>query len=144
MTDLFKTTRFPTIFSSSLMNDMFKDLGKWEDAFTSAPYPYDVKQLKNGTIIIEFALAGWDKSEIKINIIGDDHTIEATKASKEKDKSQDDVTYLHKGLAKRNLKYSFKLGTLADKKKINSSFENGLLTMTLPISKEETYSINVD
>ena len=145
--NLFKNSncnKFPTIFSSNLMDSMFDQIGKWEDAFTSTTYPYNVKQLKNGTIIIEFALAGWQRSEINVKVLGDDLYIEATKSAEDKEKSNKDVTYLHHGLAQRSLKYTFKLGTLADKKKINCSFENGLLELTLPVLKEESFDINVD
>lgn len=133
---------FPTLTSASIFDKMLQEFNRWDDVYTSSPYPYNVRQKKDGTIILEFALAGFRKDDINLKIVGDELTIKAEE-TKQSDVEEDEK-YLHRGIAKRVLQQRFKLSGTIDKKKINSSFEDGLLTVSIPILKEELIDVKIN
>lgn len=133
----------PTIFNPSVFDDLFKDI---DDVFGSCktPVPYNVEQItdKDGNVTssrIEVALAGYDKNDIKIKIVGDELQILVNKTEKAGDKQ-----YIHKGISERSTQLKFKLSGIYDKQKVKSLYKNGLLTVEVPVLKEEVISVNID
>lgn len=133
--------RFPTILSSSFFDDFFEDYDKMFDKFlgTSQIVPCDVIQNKDegGNIIdteLRYALAGYDKDNIAIEIDDNVLTCKVEKTEKSEDTSK--KNYLHKGISHRYIEFSYRLDGF-DKENITSSFENGILTIKLPISERK-------
>jgi HSP20 family molecular chaperone IbpA len=129
-------------FLDEVINDFFEKPNFWIGKEKNS-YPMNVvKIIKNNDIYayrLEYALAGFDKNEIKIHIAGDSLIIEAKKDNKEiKDiyEKEDYEFVAYNGISYRNLKTSFKLMDYADKNNIISKFENGLLKITIPVKKE--------
>lgn len=136
MTQLFN---LPTLFDPHAVSRMFEELDR--DVFNvRSSYPYNIVQ-KEGAVVLEYALAGFAKEDIKVYVEEDELKIEA---SEEVDEEKEEPNYLHQGIAKRDLKVSFKLGTTVDIGKIKSSFVDGLLTVEVPLKEKEVVDIKVD
>lgn len=145
MTDIVR--RFtPAIFHPSIFDDIFRDVDDMFDKYKTN-VPYNVKQItdKEGNVTsckIDVALAGYDKNDIKINVVDDSLQITVDKADKAID--EEGVDYAHRGISQRSIQLRFKLGGLLDKKRIESAFKNGLLTVDIPAFKKEVIEIKVD
>lgn len=140
MTDLIKSNlfNFPTLFDARAMSKLFEDFDRdlWE---SRSGYPYNVIQ-KGDTTILKYALAGFTKDDIKVNVSGDTLNIEAVADA---EKESEDIKYLHRGIAERSLKVYWELGARADKKNIKSSFEDGMLIIEIPVKPLESIDIKV-
>jgi molecular chaperone IbpA len=89
---------------------------------TYPPYNYIKEDAEN--LRLEFALAGYDKTDIKVTTEDKRLSIEGKKSDE-----PDTYEYLHKGLAKRAF---FWERQLADNLEVNRvDFNNGLLTIRL-------------
>jgi HSP20 family molecular chaperone IbpA len=140
-----KLTPVPTIYGSSLFNEFF---GGVDDVFKNykTSVPYNVYQ-KHGAdnqleaTIIEVALAGYDKSNISVRAVGDELKIEVAKQEEIQNEYQ---TCLHKGISSRSIHLEYKLAGIYDKKNIESTFRNGLLSIKIPVSQEETTTITIN
>lgn len=143
MTNLMSHNRFP-FMNYSMFNEMINDFfGKptfWTGKEKSN-YPMNViRIIKNDEIVayrLEFALAGFNKEDIEISVIGDVLRV-ATKMPKpiidENNENEEEIIY--QGISYRDLSLHYKLMDNADKKNITSKFENGLLKITIPAKVE--------
>ena len=98
----------------------------WTQALnTNATYPpYNVVKVSDEKIVIEFAIAGFKRSEIDITTEKNVLTIKAEHSPSEPEK-----TYLHKGIAARKFSRSF---TLPEFYEVESAgFEDGILYIDL-------------
>ena len=85
--------------------------------------PYNIIKEDDEHFRIELAVAGFDRSELKVSKEKNVLTIEGKKESGE------DESYLHKGLASRSFKRSF---TLADDVQVvGGDLKNGILIINL-------------
>jgi molecular chaperone IbpA len=87
--------------------------------------PHNMIRKDEETYVIEFALAGFHKDNLKVEVKENHLTIEGT------DKQTDDtaIDYLHKGIAKRAFEKTF---VLADTLHVdNVTFKEGVLRITL-------------
>lgn len=84
--------------------------------------PYNVVKINDDKIVMEFAVAGFKKSDISITTEKNILTIKA-------DKVADEKAYLHKGIAARKFTRSF---TLPEYFEVGSAgFEDGILSIDL-------------
>lgn len=84
--------------------------------------PYNVVKINDDKIVMEFAVAGFKKSDISITTEKNILTIKA-------DKVADEKTYLHKGIAARKFTRSF---TLPEYFEVEAAgFEDGILYIDL-------------
>lgn len=140
--------RIPAIFNSNLFDEFFVDFDTQFDKFfgSNQVVPYDVIQRKDasGNITateIQYALAGYDKDNIFIEIDDDVMSIKINKDEKVEDKNE---SYLHKGISRRRIEFSYGLSGY-NKEKISSSFRNGILKVILPVSpKKEVKRIDIE
>lgn len=138
-----KGSEFPTLVALDVFTEIMKDFGKFQDPYPKSVYPYNIKTIDNGkTSIIEFALAGWNKDEIKVSIKCDELIVEA-KSSEDNSKPKDGEIYLQRRIAKRSFKEVFVLNGAVNKTAITSTYVDGLLTITLPIKAEEIAEIEI-
>lgn len=86
--------------------------------------PYNVRHYGDHTLTVEVATAGFDASELNVEVNSDKLSI-----SGKKSEADDDSGYTHKGIAARNFDLSFKLAENLEV--ISSTYVNGLLTVSL-------------
>lgn len=100
-------------------------------------YPYSIYK-KNNDYVIEIALAGFSKDDIKIELKEDKLTISGSKKENEEGR-----TYYVKGISYRDFHLTFTLRAKIDVEKIKSSFEDGLLKVILPEDKSQHRLIEI-
>jgi HSP20 family molecular chaperone IbpA len=137
----------PALLSPKWIFDTFRDLTprEWLSTQTQDFYPYDVftegseEQVK--CYIIEAALAGVSKDNIHINVKNKTLQIEVDSAIEGEEENR---TYIRKGISHKKAHLSFKLNTdLVDVDAINSTYKDGLLTVRVPVRKQEIKNIDV-
>ncbi len=100
-------------------DDLHRHLSSGKKTFP----PYNV--IKDGEkTLVEVALAGYSKNDIKVVVEDATLSIEGSGDSDHKDKQ-----HLHRGIAKRKFKTSFSLAEYVEV--ISADFKDGLLTVTL-------------
>lgn len=137
---------FPAIFSSSWLSHLLDDtkqLGTSVDV--ESTYPYDVyhkkdQKGKESAIVLEFALVGFSKKDITIQVVDDEIRIETKTGAVN---GAIERQYVRQGIARRAMQIAFKLGATLEKDKITSSFKDGLLKIEIPFKKKEAYAIEI-
>lgn len=97
---------------------------------TKITYPVDIYTSKD-KLVFEIACTGIPKEELEIQI--QDNIL---KIIYNKNKDTEGVEYIHRGIAKRSFNLGWKVDSKFDLKKAEASFENGLLTVSIPFSEE--------
>lgn len=119
----------PTLFSSIFDDIVFPDFQ------THVSYPVSNCYIEeDGSCIIEIAVTGFSKEEIDISLKDNVITIEGKKDKDEKDKKR---KYLFRKLSERSFRVSYELSDKLDTEKINTSLENGLLIIEIPMKEIE-------
>ena len=86
-------------------------------------YPYyNIKKADDTQWVIELALAGFDKKDIKIDVKESVMTIQG-------EMKEEDGEYLHKGISTRKFSKSFSLAEYTEPK--SAEIKNGILYVTL-------------
>ena len=92
----------------------------WQESYP----PYNIREIDEDTRVLELATAGFSKDEITIKIEDDIVTI-----SGEKEKSEEDAKYIHKGIATRKFSKSV---TLWEYWEVDSAdYNDGILYVVL-------------
>lgn len=150
-----KATLVPGHYSStervfSRLPDLFNDnwltnIDNWDKALDipNAVYPYNIKLVKSDTgedkqYEIEVALAGIGKNNIDVRVKDALLHIDVKQSTSEEKES-----YLRKGMSNRSGKLSFSLGEKVQKKKISSTYIDGLLKVVVPLMQPETLDIDI-
>ena len=93
---------------------------------TSSYPPYNIKQLSEDRYKIEMAVAGFSKSELKVEMHNNKLSIEGSKGYRD---DVNDENYVYRGIAGRQFRQTF---ALADHVKVNGSeLIDGILTIEL-------------
>jgi HSP20 family protein len=123
-----------------LVEWFFSQLDTEDDGGVNYTFPnfpkMNIKSHKEKGWKIEMALAGYLKDEISITLEGGVLTV-ATKDDRLKEK--DDYVFLRdcRGITTQNFSQSFRLSEdILDLKGISSKFDNGLLTIIIPLKAE--------
>ena len=95
---------------------------------TKLQHPVDIYQTEKG-LEIDIACTGISKEEIEIQI--QDNIL---KVNYDKSKNEN-LDYIHKGIAKRSFNLGWKIDSKFDLGKANAKFENGLLAINIPFAK---------
>lgn len=143
----------PTLWSPDILDvifngvdDVFKDynpcvpynvIEKYEKS--SSYFSNKIEENRHIASCIEVALAGYDKKDIDVKIVGDEIQIIISKATE-----SENVHYVHRGISKRSGTLKFKLAALYDKKNIRSSFRNGLLTIEIPVQQDQPTVVDIE
>ena len=115
-------TLFDKITKNSIGMDSYFD-SFWNTTQTNYP-PYNLIQLSNEESRLEIALAGFKQDDVKVYTEYGKIYVEASK-----EKSEDDGTYVHQGLAQRAFQRAW---TLSDDTEVRSvEFNDGLLSVLL-------------
>ena len=115
-------TLFDKITKNSIGMDSYFD-SFWNTTQTNYP-PYNLIQLSNEESRLEIALAGFKQDDVKVYTEYGKIYVEASK-----EKSEEDGTYVHQGLAQRAFQRAW---TLSDDTEVRSvEFNDGLLSIVL-------------
>jgi len=98
--------------------------------------PMNLYMTKDRTLVFEFALAGFDESDIQLSFQGDYMTFSATMGKREE--SEEGVRYLKRRLKMKDIekqKY-FVPADKFDQAKVKALFRNGILRVTVPAREE--------
>tara|TARA_A100001515_G_scaffold36435_2_gene28588 strand:+ start:776 stop:1198 length:423 start_codon:yes stop_codon:yes gene_type:complete len=122
--NLLGTTVFDEIFNSML--DMPTLINK-----TTQGYPVaDIYKNDDGSTVLEFALAGFKKQELSVEVKPEDRTITVSATSS-------DANSEPRRIARRNFKKTYvNYDNNLDLTGAKANYENGLLTINLPIRPE--------
>jgi HSP20 family molecular chaperone IbpA len=136
----------PDLFSSNWLSNIWENWDKALDA-PNAVYPYNIKLARGASgealqYEIEVALAGVSRENIEVKIKDSDLNINI-KHSEDKIESSDKIEFLRKGISHRKGQISFALGEKVNKKKIKSSYVDGLLKVIVPLEEPETLDIDI-
>lgn len=99
-------------------------------------HPVDVYESDNN-LIFEVACTGIPKEDVKVEI---DNGILRISYEKPKTSEKVNETYLVKSISKRSFNLGYKVSSKYDLAKANCKMENGLLTVTVPLSEETSKS----
>jgi HSP20 family molecular chaperone IbpA len=141
--------QLPALFSSRWFNSIFDDTYPEkviED--NQAFYPYNLSVTKKGEDVkqytLEVALAGVGKNNIAVDVKSDILTVSVTKEDLTFEGKDEITTFLKRGISRRKSTFSYKLDTnQIDVKKIQSTYIDGLLTVTIPVKKKETHKVDI-
>ncbi len=134
-TQLTKLIAAPTIFGGDIFEEAFKTFGKH---IFDGSEPYNVSINNDGDITLEFALVGFDKKDIKVSLKGRRLIVEAHKNTDDPEKE-----YVYRKICSRSLKKAFDLSDRADKDNISAEYKNGLLTIFVPLNKQEKEELQI-
>ena len=110
----------------------------FNDDYSSNYPPYNLIHLNNVESVLEIALAGFSKKDIKVYTEYGKLIIEGKKETKD----NDSVNYAHQGLAQRSFNRTWQLSD--DVKVKDVEFKDGLLTVKLGKIVPEHHSRNDD
>lgn len=119
---------FPTVPNFLGFESLFDSLERFASTMPKIPNwpPYNVKKEGENQYLLEFALAGFDKSNIQITLEGDQLVV---KGNTVKEGNKDTATYLHRGIGLRSFEQRFPLADGMIVK--DASFTNGVLKIAL-------------
>ena len=140
MTTLKVDTPFGTrLFPTDLL---FKNFFDRASAFETSVdrkinHPVDIIHTEDA-LLFEIAAVGLAKKDIELEVEdGNCLKVSYTKPSIESNNSDIDAgEYIHKGIAKRSFDLGWKISPKFDLTKIDAEMENGLLKISIPLTKE--------
>jgi HSP20 family molecular chaperone IbpA len=86
-----------------------------------------------GDHVLKFATTGFKRNELKLEIKDD---ILIVSGQKEKDDDKETLEEIYNSIAQRAFEVAYQLSEKLDTSKITTSYENGLLTIVIPLSEE--------
>ena len=100
--------------------------------------PYNIEQISSNLLRISIAVAGFEKTDLEINLEGNQLQIKGFKKEENNER-----IFLHRGIATRQFQRNFVLAEGIEVE--GASMENGLLSVDLsqPINSEESKKIEI-
>jgi len=133
------TTYRPTLLGRSVFDDIFNSMLDMPTLInrTTQGYPVaDIYKNDDGSTTLEFALAGFSKNELFVEVKPEERTITVSADSNGANENQ-------RRIARRSFKKTYvNYDNNLDLSKVEANYENGLLTINLP-TRPETQAINV-
>jgi len=150
---IIKTNRgnsFPVINKNlfdSFFNEVFNDENLFPVEKKTSVYPVNIVRVKKDgkitAIRIEYALAGFRKEEIKVFVKNGVLHIQAEHKDDEIPEEGVEETIMSRGISYKSFCTAYQLMDDADSKQIKSWFENGLLSVLIPV-KEDDEANNIE
>lgn len=103
--------------------------------------PFNEFVLDDGTLKLEYALAGWKKNEIAVKIENGTLVIRGKKLEI-KEKHEDEIT--HRGISTRSFLVKRAFHKMYDLAKLSAKLEDGLLTVVVPVKEDKVKCIEID
>ena len=134
------TTYRPNLLGRSVFDDIFDSMLDFPQLMqrTTQGYPVaDIYKNDDGSTTLEFALAGFDKNELSVEVKPEERTITVSAQS-------DSNTQAQRRIARRSFKKTYvNYDNNLDLTSARADYQNGLLTISLP-TRPEAQAINVD
>ena len=136
---IYKST-WPSLLGQTVLNTLVNDgLDRWVQQTTSGYPVADIYGTDDGDTVLEFALAGFSKSDLSIDVRPEKNTI--TVSGNPEVKNGDTRRIARRSFVKSYVNYDSNL----DIKSTTARFENGLLTITVPKKPErKPVAIKID
>lgn len=134
------TTYRPNLLGRGVFDDIFDSMLDFPQLMqrTTQGYPVaDIYKNDDGSTTLEFALAGFDKSELNVEVKPEERTITVSAQSDSSSETQRRIA--RRSFKKTYVNYDNNLDLSAAK----ADYENGLLTISLP-TRPEAQAINVE
>jgi HSP20 family molecular chaperone IbpA len=113
-----------------LVRNFFQDASQYSPLEqTKLSHPVDIYTHDKG-LTFDIACTGISKEDIEIQLQDNMLRINYTKSTE-----QENIDFIHKGIAKRSFNLGWKIDSKFDLQKSSAKFENGLLTINIPFSK---------
>jgi len=133
--------RYPSLMGRSVFDDFFdnffQDFGALQRK-TVQGYPVaDIFANDDGSTVLEFALAGFEKDDLNIDVNSEKQSI--TVSSIAETTGENGRRIARRSFSKTYVNYDNNLDLSAS----TAKYENGLLTITVP-RREETPSLNIE
>lgn len=126
------TNTFPSLLGRSIFDDFFgKNTVNLENMLnrTTAGYPVaDIYTNEVGDTVMDFALAGFSKEELNVEVKPEDNTITVSAQATLTEGETESRRIARRSFQKTYVNYNNKLDLTA----VAATYENGLLTVTLP------------
>ena len=123
------TTYRPNLLGRGVFDDIFDSMLDFPQLMqrTTQGYPVaDIYKNDDGSTTLEFALAGFDKNELSVEVKPEERTITVSAQS-------DSNTQAQRRIARRSFKKTYvNYDNNLDLTNTSAHFENGLLTVTVP------------
>ena len=136
MTNLAIPTTFPSLLGRSVLDDFFGALSADFPTMarrTTSGYPVaDIYSDDSGNTVMEFALAGFTKDELNIEVKPEDNTITVSAQTLLEEGEAESRRIARRGFNKTYVNYNNKLDLTA----VKAEYVNGLLTVTVPQTPE--------
>lgn len=137
--------QLPALFNDNWLRTFFTEVDKAFE-IPNAVYPYNVLQVKNSEddtvrYEVEVALAGVGKENIDVKVRDSQLHINVSDNTKSSEESK---TFLKKGISARKGSITFNLDEQVNAKKITSSYKDGLLTVSIPVNRPETFDVDIE
>ena len=133
------TTYRPNLLGRSVFDDIFDSMLDFPQLMqrTTQGYPVaDIYKNDDGSTTLEFALAGFDKNELSVEVKPEERTITVSAQS-------DTTAQTQRRIARRSFKKTYvNYDNNLDLTAAKADYENGLLTISLP-TRPEAQAINV-
>lgn len=135
---------FPSLLTSAMFDDVFNNaFSDWDRAYkrNTQGYPVvDITKEDNGSVTMEFALAGWRKTDLNIDVRPEKNTI--TVSGQVQEEGEDNKP--QRRIARRSFSKSYvNYDSNLDLAHTTAKFEDGLLTVTVP-QRPETQALTVE
>ena len=134
------TTYRPNVLGRSVFDEIFNSMLDMPTMInkTTQGYPVaDIYKNDDGSTTLEFALAGFDKNELSVEVKPEERTITVSAQS-------DSNTQAQRRIARRSFKKTYvNYDNNLDLTSARADYQNGLLTISLP-TRPEAQAINVD
>ena len=122
----------------NILDHFFDDeLFNWDTPERTVIPNYDIIE-KDGEYLVEFGLAGFTREDVSLNVDNDILTIEGER------KVNEDTKYNRKGTFYGNFKKVFTLPDNVVTDKIDASFQNGILSITIPKNGKAKLSKSIE
>lgn len=136
-------SQFPNLLTSTFFDDVFTGaFSDWDTAYkrTTQGYPVvDILKQKDGSVTMEFALAGFRKSDLNVDVQPEKNTIIVSAAILDATEEETQRRIARRNFSKSYVNYDSNL----DLAHTTAKFEDGLLTITVP-PRPETKPLTVE
>tara|TARA_Y100001963_G_scaffold21840_2_gene28332 strand:+ start:1236 stop:1697 length:462 start_codon:yes stop_codon:yes gene_type:complete len=135
--------RVPSLLGGSIFDDFFdnffQDMGALQRK-TVQGYPVaDIFTNENGSTVMEFALAGFDKRDLNVDVKPEKHSITVSASADDESDTVSNRRIARRAFTKTYVNYDNNL----DLSSASATFENGLLTITVP-RKTEVQPVSIE
>ena len=134
------TTYRPNLLGRGVFDDIFDSMLDFPQLMqrTTQGYPLaDIQKNEDAATSLEFALAGFSKEELNIEVKPEERTITVSAQT-------DNAVQTQRRIARRSFKKTYvNYDNNLDLTSVSADYKDGLLTISLP-TRPESQSINVD